>query len=63
MGNNALSARELQEKYKALLAENGRLREEIGFLNDRLRDESLPASLPDMQNTRGAETPDGGHRS
>lgn len=32
MGDNDPSARELREKYQALLAENGRLREEIGLL-------------------------------
>lgn len=60
MSDIGSSARELREKYQALLAENGRLREEIRQLKARLRDESLPASALISQNTQGAETKRGG---
>ncbi len=60
MSDNGSSARELREKYQALLAENGRLREEIRQLKARLRDESLPAPALIAQNTPGTETNRGG---
>ncbi len=56
MNDNESSARELHEKYQALLAENVRLRGEIRQLKARLRDESLPASALISQNTQRAET-------
>jgi len=56
MDDSDLSAREWREKYQALLAENGRLREEIRQLKALLRDESLPAPASVLQNTQDAET-------
>jgi len=60
MDDSDLSAREWREKYQALLAENGRLREEIRQLKALLRDESLPAPASVLQNTQDAETIRGG---
>ena len=60
MSDNSSSARELREKYQALLIENGRLREEIRQLKALLRDESLPAAELISQNTQGAATKRGG---
>jgi hypothetical protein len=59
MSDSDPSARELREKYQALLAENGELREKIGLLKARLRDVSLPAPDRISQNTQGAETAQG----
>jgi superfamily II DNA or RNA helicase len=46
MSGKEISLRELQEKYQALLAENGRLREELGLLKARLELETS-SFLPD----------------
>ncbi len=56
MSDNGPSARELYEKYQALLAENNLLREEIRQLKARLRDGSSPAPALIPQNTHSAET-------
>jgi len=49
MSDKDPSAHEQREKNQALLAEISELREEIRLLKARLRDKSMPASLPGVQ--------------